>query len=314
MTENEKLMLDIMGKVSSSDAPIVFKGAMITRLILAENNFDVAGRATRDTDANWVGNPPSMSHLVETINSSLGDLQNKIQAVPIRDYSDTKSAGVSIIDKDTKEELFSMDISVKPVYGAKIYYHGDIGIKGVLPNEILADKISVMSSSRIFRRMKDCFDVYALSHCVEIKPAEILTVIDAKNHKLLSFDEFQNRTQDLKHAYSKLKGIANKPDFDVVYGYLQEFIKPFKQRDPIVQIWDAENTKWGSNTEISQSTSKDESNISKQSSQVEKLNAAIKQPPPKQESWKDKQARLSAKVKAQDLTPKSKNTIDRDDR
>ena len=37
-------------------------------------------------------------------------------------------------------------------------------------------------------------------------------------------------------------------------------------------------------------------------------------PPPKQESWKDKQARLSAKVKDQDSKPPTKNTQSRDDR
>jgi len=33
MTEPEKLMLCIMGRISDTDAPIVFKGALITKLI-----------------------------------------------------------------------------------------------------------------------------------------------------------------------------------------------------------------------------------------------------------------------------------------
>lgn len=40
MNEKEKLMYNIMGSFNNINAPIVFKGAMITKLILMENNFN----------------------------------------------------------------------------------------------------------------------------------------------------------------------------------------------------------------------------------------------------------------------------------
>ncbi|MDR1421909.1 MAG: hypothetical protein LBI64_03480, partial [Coriobacteriales bacterium] len=46
---------------------------------------------------------------------------------------------------------------------SRLYHYGEIGIRGVLPTEILADKISVLSGRHIFRRAKDIFDVYALA-------------------------------------------------------------------------------------------------------------------------------------------------------
>jgi hypothetical protein len=66
-----------------------------------------------------------------------------------------------------------MDIDIYPVFGSKVYHYGEIGIKGVLPAEILADKISVLSGRYIFRRAKDIFDVYALAHCVRATTSEI---------------------------------------------------------------------------------------------------------------------------------------------
>ena len=39
MTQNELFMYDILGRISSTDAPIVFKGGLITKLILAEKQF-----------------------------------------------------------------------------------------------------------------------------------------------------------------------------------------------------------------------------------------------------------------------------------
>jgi hypothetical protein len=68
MTEHEKLMYQVLGKISESNAPIVFKGALITKLILAENGYSTSERMTRDIDANWVDAPPSMHVLVEAVN------------------------------------------------------------------------------------------------------------------------------------------------------------------------------------------------------------------------------------------------------
>jgi len=244
MTEKEKLMLDIMGKISNADVPIVFKGAMITRLILSEHNFDRVSRTTRDTDAHWTGSPPPMEHLADAINHSLDDLQEKYLAKPIREYKESQSAGISIVDKVIGDELFSMDISIKPVYGSRIYYHGDIGIKGVLPDEVLADKITVMSSKRLFRRMKDFVDVYALSHCIDVHTSKLFEVCSAKKMEMQDFDAFYNRRADIEHAYGKLKGVEGKPDFKTIYNYTEKFIQPFAEKDSINKIWDSVTQSW----------------------------------------------------------------------
>jgi len=44
MTEQEKLMCEIMGNISQTKAPIVFKGALITKLILAEHGTETRHR------------------------------------------------------------------------------------------------------------------------------------------------------------------------------------------------------------------------------------------------------------------------------
>jgi hypothetical protein len=63
MAEHEKLMYQILGKVSETNTPIVFKGALVTKLILAENGFTSLERRTVDIDANWTGEPPTMDYL-----------------------------------------------------------------------------------------------------------------------------------------------------------------------------------------------------------------------------------------------------------
>jgi hypothetical protein len=44
-------LAEILGTISATDAPIVFKGALIAKLILSENGFVSTARQTRDIDA-----------------------------------------------------------------------------------------------------------------------------------------------------------------------------------------------------------------------------------------------------------------------
>ena len=55
MTEHERLMYQILGRISEANIPLVFKGALITKLILTENGFTTLERQTKDIDANWIG-------------------------------------------------------------------------------------------------------------------------------------------------------------------------------------------------------------------------------------------------------------------
>jgi len=235
-----------MGKISSSDAPIVFKGAMITQLILSEQGFDRVLRITKDVDSNWIGSPPSMDVLVDSINDSLGDLSDVCMAKGIRPYNDRQSAGISIVDRATREQLFSMDISVKPVVNSRTYYVGDVGIKGVLPSEVLADKISVMSTDKIFSKTKHMLDVYALSHCVDVQTKEIFGIchIKGERNNIEHFDAFYNRKSDLEHAYNMLKGVTGKPDFDTIHTYMTKFVQPFSSKDFVNKTWDSDTQGW----------------------------------------------------------------------
>ncbi len=244
MNKHEHLMYQVLGNISEAGIPIVFKGALITKLILAEHRFVLLNRPTIDIDANWLDTPPSMDGLVNTIQQSLGDMQEHFHAVAIREYGENKSAGISIRVKTMDEEVMSMDISIKPVFGSRVYYYGKIGIKGVLPNEILADKITVLSKPVLFRRAKDLIDVYALAHCLEVQTVEIHDLLQSKSAIVGGFTELYSRHDDVKHAYNKLKGIEDKPLFKDVYSYLIKFIYPFALQDKTPRIWNNNTQNW----------------------------------------------------------------------
>ena len=53
LTDSEKLMYDVMGAIANSNVPVIYKGAMVTKLILREHDFDDFVRETQDIDASW---------------------------------------------------------------------------------------------------------------------------------------------------------------------------------------------------------------------------------------------------------------------
>ena len=245
MTEREKLMYEILGQISSANAPIIFKGGLITQLILSENGFTSFQRATVDIDANWVDAPPSMDKLTDTIVNALGVLNDQFSIEPSREYGENKSAGLNILDKASGLKILSMDIDIKPLSNYRTYYFGEMKIKGVLANEILADKICTVSSDLVYKhRAKDLIDIYALAQCTNVNTTEIYETIKSKDKEIQSFNGLLSRKSDVQHAYSKLKRIENKPTFDKMYSYLCNFLKPFIQHDLTEKIWVPSQELW----------------------------------------------------------------------
>ena len=242
--DHERLMYEIMGSISALNVPIVFKGALVTKLVLAENQFSDISRETGDIDANWIGTPPKSEYLVDVISKALSNVSDSLHAKLTREYGDKKSAGIIVMDSTTNDPGIEMDISINKIQESKTYTYGDLTITGVLPTEILADKICVLSSRKIFRRAKDLVDIYALAHCVEVRTSEIYESHERNGRILGSFTEFNTRKDDLNHAYQKLRGIENKPQFEDVYQYVSKFVQPFGLDCMVDKVWNPQRSNW----------------------------------------------------------------------
>lgn len=244
MTEREAVLYQIMSILYKADVPLVFKGALVVKAILNEHEFNWLERETRDIDANWVNTPPSMDTLVSMTNNAFDGALNNFKAVAIQEYTEKQSACLEIIEKNTNTPYATIDIKIKPYTNYMVYCVDEVSFKGVMVNEILADKISVLSGNKIFRRAKDLVDVYALSHCVEIRVADIFETCEREGRVISSFDAFLNRKDDLKHAYNKLQRIQGKPSFNIVYSYMENFLRPFVEQTPDDMIWNSQDCIW----------------------------------------------------------------------
>jgi hypothetical protein len=99
----------------------------------------------------------------------------------------------------------------------------------------------------VFRRTKDLIDVYALSHCVSVKTADIHSIWERESRIIGTFDAFCNRQDELRHAYDKLRRIDVKPEFDTIYNCLFKFLQPFIEKDTSHKIWN-KNLTWDDDT------------------------------------------------------------------
>jgi len=244
MTEREAVLYQIMSILYKADVPLVFKGALVVKAILNEHEFNWLERETRDIDANWVNTPPSMDTLVSMTNNAFDGVLNNFKAVAIQEYTEKQSACLQIIEKNTNTPYATIDIKIKPYTNYMVYCVDEVSFKGVMVNEILADKISVLSGNKIFRRAKDFVDVYALSHCVEIRVADIFETCEKEGRVISAFYEFLSRKSDLEHAYNKLQRIQGKPPFNIVYSYMENFLRPFVEQTPDDMIWNSQDCIW----------------------------------------------------------------------
>ncbi|MDR2406017.1 MAG: nucleotidyl transferase AbiEii/AbiGii toxin family protein [Deltaproteobacteria bacterium] len=244
----EDFMYQVMGRLAKMSAPLVFKGAMITKLILKENGYLAHDRSTLDIDVNWVGEPPSMERLLGIIKRSLEEYRDELAVEVVRKYTPELIAIFHVVNREDKHQIFRLDVDIYPVLGSKTYQHGEASFPGVLPDEVLCDKISVISCDRLLRRAKDMADLYALSRCLTVDTKNIFESFAKKPKQTLGFfDSFLNHHKEVKRAYNKLRGVVDKPRFDDVYSCLLVFLKPFITRDIKPKLWNHKELIWREN-------------------------------------------------------------------
>lgn len=75
-----------------------------------------------------------------------------------------------------------MDIDVnRPVLPTKIYEVSGLRFRGMTPSQMIADKLSVISTAKVLRRTKDVLDVYYISKVFEFDKADIIRTLENSN-------------------------------------------------------------------------------------------------------------------------------------
>lgn len=228
LTAEEILMYRVMKAIYDSGIPIDFKGAMVLKACLLEAGYPSEIRHTVDIDANWYSETaPTAGQMVESIKDALRKSGLDFDVRLYRMYGVGRSAGFELCSPDTGETLFSMDIDVnKPIQPAKIYQIKGISFRGITPSQIIADKVSAISTDAVFRRIKDVVDLYYLSQVFAPDASGITASLQNSGRTLGDFSGFMNGMPELEHAYEKFRysGNVNKPPFAEVYDSVKAFL------------------------------------------------------------------------------------------
>ena len=167
----ERLMYEVMRAIYESGIPISFKGSMVLKAFLIEEGYTEDTRHTVDIDANWNSdNQPSAQQMTESLQKTFNDHGLCLDISIYRMYGEGRSAGFDITDHDTGDPLFTMDIDVnRPVPSTKIYEIAGVRFRGVSPIHMISDKLVVISTDAVYRRIKDIIDLYyycSLQNCI----------------------------------------------------------------------------------------------------------------------------------------------------
>lgn len=229
ISAEEKLMYNVMKAIYDSGIPVNFKGSMVLKACLMEAGYLQDTRHTVDIDANWYSDtPPTSEQMVESLQKALDKSRIELKVTLYRMYSEERSAGFTLADKESGEEIFTMDCDVnRPIPPTKIYEVSGVRFCGVAPIQMIADKVVAISSDKVFRRIKDVIDLYYLSHVFEFDRNAVIETLKNSRRKLGTFDGFLHRVEEMRHSYEKFRfaGDVSKPPFDEMYYAVKVYIK-----------------------------------------------------------------------------------------
>ncbi len=229
ITAEEKLMYDVMKAIYDSGIPVNFKGSMVLKACLIEAGYEEETRHTVDIDANWyTKTPPTAEQMVGSLQKAISKSGIDLKVSIYRMYGECRSAGFELTDSESGEVLFTMDVDVnRPVPQTKIYEIAGVRFCGVAPIQMISDKVSAISTDKVFRRIKDVVDLYYISHVVPFDLSAVLETLENSGRNLESFNGFLRRPEELRHSYEKFRftGDVSKPPFEDVYRTVKTYIK-----------------------------------------------------------------------------------------
>lgn len=249
---NLDMLYTIIQNLQNIQAPIAIKGGLLLNASLQQHMSPIS-RKTRDIDGNWLQKQPNIEDMQQILEQAVQQSYPDYIVIIKRNYGDKQSAGFLVLD-DNEEIITTFDIDVNKSTDTTSYQLNDITFQGIPIEQMLSDKISVISSPSIMRRTKDILDVYAITQNIPYDKEHLIQSLAHRN--IGDFSTFHNNKNEIEHAYEKIRGVTNKPDFNTVYTAISNYctniskeiirfkrIEKTKEFEPICQKAEQQNLK-----------------------------------------------------------------------
>lgn len=161
------------------------------------------------------------------------------------DTSDSLSFEVSTMSGDIIK--FKIDMNIKSDSIVEISFDNILQLNTYSEYTMMSDKIVTVSSQKIYRRIKDLYDICVLASLYRFELGKLTRVLKTKHsielRNLTNMLKAENMS-DIYHAYNSFKGIINKPDITVIMDIAQKFLCPFYNYIETGLIWDNRSCLW----------------------------------------------------------------------
>ncbi len=250
-----KYLVDTANLISQSrfGNKMILKGGSVLISKMIENSRLDLYRKTTDLDIHcdkrgvWIDFYTNIESILN--NNNIGYVYKIIDRRSTKKGLDTSdSLKFELYDSNMGTKInFKIDMNIKSNTIITCDYSPILKMNTYDALTMISDKIVVISSQKIFRRVKDLYDLCVIISLYDLKYSDVMQHIKVKHNgaelrNMLTQENFDA----IEHAFSKYDGIANKPDILVMVGLAQTFLQPiyYSKNVSSDMIWSKEKSSW----------------------------------------------------------------------
>jgi len=230
--EMYNLLKDVINIIADSKygGHFILKGgsSLLTKLI--ETNNLQLWRATTDIDlqvdsiAVWNS---FKEDIVTILNSGSSNKTFRLLKSRSRPTETSDSITLGVMVEGTLLQ-FKIDTNVAKDYEVSAISFNTINLPAYDEYTSMADKLMVLTGGKIYRRVKDIYDLYVYTSIHDFCSTQLLATIDKR------YPDFFRSAQNMlipenipsaEHAYNKFEGIRQKPEFGILVDRYTSFVE-----------------------------------------------------------------------------------------
>lgn len=238
---------------SSYGRYFVLKGGTVLMTKVIDSCREDLFRRTTDIDIHvsnlsvWVS---FLNDIESILNNNNAGIRYSILSVRSRDkkggvIDNSDSIGILAVLPDSCSIKMKIDMNIKEGNLVGIEFISALSMNTYDSVTMLTDKLVVISSQKIFRRIKDVYDIAVLTSISDFSIEEIYNRLYKKHGKRKLDRTYLNveNYAELKHAYDKYSGIRVKREFDVLFTCVSNFCAPIYEGKHNI-IWKSSVGRW----------------------------------------------------------------------
>lgn len=227
----------------------ILKGYMALSTYLEQDT----GRQTTDIDLAFLEESAWKDFTINctSIATNNSELGIKYELVKIKD---TPNGGRLFIkaSKDYDIVSFNLDMNYPKDRRMTLKSFGGLSINVFPLERIIVDKISVVTTIKVNRRVKDLIDLFLIASNYDFEYSELMdkvhSIVEIESRDLSGTYLFDlANSQIIKHSYDRYENV-NKPEFGLLIDTVREFILPIADETSFIvrenRFWSKERLEW----------------------------------------------------------------------